>query len=392
MTIPITGQPPVPSLSEPDTFNTKALNLFTWQTGSMIDQFNNVDPNDFFDIPALTAAAAQSQNTNAIINGAFDIWQRGTTFTGSGTYSIYGADRWLNNAKNGTVTQSRQAFPFGTKLGQNTPRFFLRQSTTGHTLGSDFSLVAQRIEGVRSFAGETVTVLGWARRASGSGNVTAEIAQNFGTGGSPSGDAFAPPIKLSLTGSLEPFAATITIPSVSGKSIGTNGDDYLALNFFTSSGYAYNARTYYLGIQTIDVDLWGIHILQGTHGVEACDNYVAPRVVDELPRCQRYCYSLVPKGTPIYSRIGVVFSSGTAVSHMPVSLPQVMRKTPSLLYGGLFNLYMPGSATVDFSDFSLTLFNENGGLLQTDQVLSPTEFRQLKANGSDCYLIFDAEL
>jgi len=88
MTIPITGQPPVPSLSEPDTFNTKALNLFTWQTGSMLDQFNNVDPNDFFDIPALTAAAAQSQTKNATINGAFDIWQRGDTKTGQG----YGAD------------------------------------------------------------------------------------------------------------------------------------------------------------------------------------------------------------------------------------------------------------------------------------------------------------
>jgi hypothetical protein len=50
MTIPITGQPEVPDLSDPATFNTKALNLFTWITGSMLDQFNNVDPGDWFGV------------------------------------------------------------------------------------------------------------------------------------------------------------------------------------------------------------------------------------------------------------------------------------------------------------------------------------------------------
>jgi hypothetical protein len=66
MTIPITGQPPVPSLAEPATFNTKALNLFTWITGSMLDQFNNVDAADWFGIATQIEAEAGTDNTKIL--------------------------------------------------------------------------------------------------------------------------------------------------------------------------------------------------------------------------------------------------------------------------------------------------------------------------------------
>jgi microcystin-dependent protein len=63
MTIPITGQPPVPGLDDPATFNTKALNLLAWITGSMLDQFNAVDPNDFFALATQLQAEAGTDNT-----------------------------------------------------------------------------------------------------------------------------------------------------------------------------------------------------------------------------------------------------------------------------------------------------------------------------------------
>ena len=89
MTIPITGQPPVPGLDDPATFNTKALNLFAWITGSMLDQFNNVDPADYFDIAAITNRA------NLIINGSGRINQRayvsGAATSGANQYTL---DRW----------------------------------------------------------------------------------------------------------------------------------------------------------------------------------------------------------------------------------------------------------------------------------------------------------
>ena len=339
MTIPITGQPPVPSLSEPDTFNTKALNLFTWQTGSMLDQFNNVDPNDFFDIPALTAAAAQSQNTNAIINGTFDIWQRGTTITGEG----YGSDRWLLNSAGGVATHSRQAFPVGTNAGKNTPKYYMRVNSSGQS-GSNYVHTIHKIEDVRSFAGETVTILGWAKRSSGSGDMSVEVYQQFGAGGSTSVATFAG--KVPLTGSLEPFSAVVNVPSIVGKTIGSSGD-HVQVGFFTSAGTGLDARTDSLGIQTIGVDLWGVHILSGTHDVEACDNYVAPRVVDELPRCQRY-YQEVAASARGHAQAFGEWSVNT-VNH------STMRATPSVV--------MDGSAGREVNDYAITTYqNRDNGL------------------------------
>ena len=221
---------------------------------------------------------------NRIINGAFDFWQRGT----STTASAYLADRWINDRSGGTVTMSQQAFATGDTLGSNNPTFYLRQTVSGQSGVSDLALIAQPIESVRSYAGQTITVLGWARRSSGSGNMTAELYQFFGTGGSPSTDVSVTPQTVTLTGSWAPFAVTYAVPSISGKTLGTNNNHSLVLNFWTSAGSNRNARSNSLGIQTIGVDLWGIHIKQGTHTVAAADLYRQPELGPELARCQRY--------------------------------------------------------------------------------------------------------
>ena len=222
---------------------------------------------------------------NRIINGAFDFWQRGTSSTASGYVA---ADRWRNGGIGGTRIQSRQLFPAGFKIGSNNPTFYLRQTVSGQSAAGDAALIQQSIEGVRSYADETITVLGWARRNSGSGNVVVEGVQNFGTGGSPSSDVTAiSPTTITLTADFEPFAAALTIPSIAGKTLGTNNDRF-TINFWTSAGSDFNARANSLGIQTIGVDLWGIHIKRGVHTADATEAYRAPELGPELARCQRY--------------------------------------------------------------------------------------------------------
>jgi hypothetical protein len=98
---------------------------------------------------------------NRIINGAFDFWQRGT----STTSDAYIADRWSNSRLGGTVTASRQSFALGDTLGSNSPTFFWRQDVSGQSATSHYARAATPIEGVRSYAGQTITVLGWARRS-----------------------------------------------------------------------------------------------------------------------------------------------------------------------------------------------------------------------------------
>jgi hypothetical protein len=257
---------------------------------------------------------------NRIINGAFDFWQRGTSFT----TVVYGADRWINDLSGGTVTMSRQAFTVGDTLGSSNPTYFLRQTVSGQSGSLDLAIISQRVEGVRSYAGQTITVLGWARRSSGSGNMSVETLQSFGTGGSPSSEVFITPQTVTLTSSWATFALTFSVPSIAGKTLGTNGNDFFQLNFWTSAGSGRNARSNSLGLQTIGVDLWGVHIKVGTHTTAATDLYKQPELGPELARCQRY-YQLIA------STAGVLAgrASGTtgAIYGVPLTVP--MRGNPS---------------------------------------------------------------
>jgi len=77
--------------------------------------------------------ADQSPRGNAIINGAFDIWQRGTSFSASG----YTADRWSSDFVTGAGTISQQAFtPGAAPVTGYEGTYFLRRSVT---TGAQFS-------------------------------------------------------------------------------------------------------------------------------------------------------------------------------------------------------------------------------------------------------------
>ena len=289
---------------------------------------------------------------NRIINGAFDFWQRGTSSTASGYGS---ADRWNNGISGGTVTMSRQSFTVGDTLGTNNPTFFLRQTVSGQTLSSHLAVVAQSIEGVRSYAGQTITILGWARRSSGTGNMTLEGYQYMGSGGSPSADVSTIGVTtVTLTGSYAPFAVTMSVPSISGKTLGTNNNDYFALNFWTSAGSNFNARTNSLGLQTIGVDLWGVHIKVGTHTTAATDLYKQPELGPELARCRRY-FRLSPTGIPL--------TVNTNNTYMGVSIPfdQPMRGTPAVtqLTTSVYGITMGPNTGSDFNSTNSAIDSVN---------------------------------
>jgi hypothetical protein len=266
---------------------------------------------------------------NRIINGAFDFWQRGTSSTSSGYVA---ADRWNNLISGGTVTQSRQAFTLGDTLGTNNPTFFLRQTVSGQSLSSHLAVTRQLIEGVRSYAGQTITILGWARRSSGTGSMVVEASQFFGSGGSPSSDVLVAPQTVTLTGSWAPFAVTVAVPAITGKTLGSDGNDCFMVFFWTSAGSNFNARTNSLGLQTIGVDLWGIHIKVGTHTTAATDLYKQPEAGPEFARCQRY-YLSAPNGSAVNN------ASGT---YTGVQWPVTMRGTPSVtVSSGTLNNFTP---------------------------------------------------
>jgi hypothetical protein len=222
---------------------------------------------------------------NKLINGDFGINQRAfTTTTTSGTF---GFDRWLMSASNGTSTYSAQTFTAGAAPvagyeGIN----FARMDSTGQTLTSALTFLQQRIEDVRSFANQTITVSFWAKAASGTPKVSIETDQQFGSGGSTRVTTYGGQVTLST--SWARYSVSFAVPSVSGKTIGTGS--YLGLYLWTSAGSDFNSRTGSLGIQTATIDFWGVQIEYGSK-VTPFQTASGDSPQAELAMCQRYYYA-----------------------------------------------------------------------------------------------------
>jgi hypothetical protein len=202
---------------------------------------------------------------NKIINGDFSNWQRGTSFSSTG----YTADRWSCNFSGATGTVSRQTFTPGTApVAGYEGQFFLRLATT---VADDNSRVEQKMEDVRTFAGQTVTVSLWAK-ADSARTITLEPYQNFGSGGSA--DVVVTSQTISVTTAWTRFTKTFDIPSVAGKTIGTSSFFSLEIK------HAPNA--------TFTLDLWGVQVEAGS--VATPFTTASGSIGGELALCQRYYY------------------------------------------------------------------------------------------------------
>ena len=217
---------------------------------------------------------------NAIINGNFDIWQRGTSFTAN----EYGADRWFNGRIGTTHTVTRQPFTVGQTAVPNEPTYFSRTVVTSVAGAGNNSILVQKIEDARTFAGQQITVSFWAK-VDATKNISVELAQSFGTGGSPSADVTAiGTTKVSIGTSWQKVTVTTTVPSISGKTLGTDNNSSLNAIIWFDAGSTYNTRTATLGQQSGTFEIAQVQVEPGP---VATPFERRPQQV-ELALCQRY--------------------------------------------------------------------------------------------------------
>ena len=276
---------------------------------------------------------------NKIINGNFDIWQRGTSQATGG----YGSDdRWNNDNVGSTKTHSRQTFAPGQTDVPGNPTYFSRTTVVSSVVGAaNRVLKSQKIEGVHTFAGQTVTLSFWAK-ADASKNIAIEFAQNFGTGGSPSTVVTFGTNTSALTSSWKKFTITLAIPSISGKAIGTNNDDSLQLFFWFDAGSNFNARTNSLGQQSGTFDIAQIQLEQGGQATA----FEQRPIGTELALCQRYFYK------------SSTFSCGTTIPAMFGYSPMRGIPVPTITNLG-------GAGTVTFSYIGPSSFRYSNSEIST---------------------------
>ena len=202
---------------------------------------------------------------NRLINGNFGIWQRATIFASPASAS-YTADRWkIHYDGTGAFTVSRQAAE-----SLNTPGYALKWDQTGAVVGGSYRTLQQPIESVKTLAGKRMAI-SFKAKATGFTSLPVYISQVFGTGGAPSATVDTLVDTVTLSGTLEEHKIYVDVPTIAGKTLGSNGDDYLAVSFnLPTSG-------------TFDVTLEEVQVEEGV----VTPFEVRPPEV-ELSLCQRY--------------------------------------------------------------------------------------------------------
>ena len=153
---------------------------------------------------------------NKILNGNFDIWQRGTSFTFNSAGG-YTADRFnMSSGTGGVAVISRQTFTPGQTDVPGNPKYYMQIQHT--TDGATPANLDTRIEDVNTFSGQNATFSFYGKVSSGTAVWTPRLVQFFGTGGSATNVIMASDI--TLTTLWQRFIVTFPVPSTSGKTIG----------------------------------------------------------------------------------------------------------------------------------------------------------------------------
>jgi hypothetical protein len=282
-------------------------------------------------------------NVNPILNSAFQVWQRGTSFTG-GTATTYCADRWVAY-RNGVAgsTFSRQV----TNDTTNLPfiQYAMRVARdSGNTSTANIQLI-QSLETINSipYAGKTVTLSFYARAganfSAASSNLNILLQTGTGTDQSTA---------TGFTGALNPINAT--------QAITTTWTRYtMTAVTLSSTATQIGMQFYYTPVGTAGVndyfEITGIQLEVGS--VATPFKTYAGTIQGELAACQRYYWRST--ATSNYSVIGAGGgnATGTTTARLYIANPINMRTTPSSIdYGGALaisdgvTLYTTGSFAI----------------------------------------------
>jgi hypothetical protein len=322
---------------------------------------------------------------NKLINGDFYWNQR--NFTTSTVSSAYGHDRWQMETTGGT-TYSTQAFTPGTApVAGYEAKNYARIVTTGQTGVNALADFNQRIEDVRTLAGQTATYSFWAKASSGTPKIGLAFSQEFGTGGSSGSPAAIADKTISTTWTR--YSATFNVPSISGKTIGTGS--FLLMYLFTSAGT--NFSTYSsIGPQDATIDIWGVQLETGS--VATPFQTATGTIQGELAACQRYYYRAVA-GTGYGILAPVAYANTTTVATGNIQFPVTMRVAPTSLDYSAISFLRYADTAFNMSSVALSANNNAYCTSFTGTVSGATAGtvgRITGANDATAYLGFSAEL
>ena len=243
---------------------------------------------------------------NLIINGGFDVWQRGTSQTTSGYGS---ADRWYANSGN-TISLSKQTLTADETADLNGLTNYMRLVGTSTDGNRQFF---QRIEGLQKFAGQTLTFSFYAKAAA---SFTTSIQYGLINAGTNTYSTFD---TLEVGTTWARYSTTFTVPSMSSGYTLTNANTHLRMAFgLLEASYTF--------------DITGVQLELGP----VATDFEHRSYGEELALCQRYYQKSYSEGvnagtvttTGIYIHNGS--TDGGSNQYETIVFPVTMRASPTI--------------------------------------------------------------
>ncbi|MCL4482640.1 MAG: hypothetical protein M1445_08515 [Bacteroidetes bacterium] len=367
---------------------------------SDIVQFGDADLAGFQN--NLPYADLASMARQALINGNFDVWQRGTTLTAGSAVEQFLADRWKSRfnadagGTNPTIVISRQTLTSG-DIPNAFYHFRIAPNGAGSSFGADsFGAFYQNIEhGVRLLCGASkkVTVSFYARSSIANKRLGVYLQMQYGSGGTPSAGEVINGTNWTLTSSWVKYTYTFTTNTLASKTFGTANDDYLQVGFPVQWNTTYKGRS---GSSTNE-DYGG----NGTIDIAQVQLCIGPTALpfqpksyeDELRACRRF-YQRFDSSLNAYTFFGAgaVLNSttiGTIIIHHPVR----MRAVPTLPDVSAANTFTVRQAVL--TAIALDIGGQDVSDLQITVASGLTAYQGLTLyanNSTAAYLGFSAEL
>ena len=268
---------------------------------------------------AWATASAGSTNVagkNGCINGGFDVWQRGTSFTAA---SVYTADRWFSDGGTGRTfsqistsdTTNLPTLPLGLRMQRN----------SGQTWTGAFGVISS-FENLQSqpFLGQTVTLSFWARKGANY-SATSDlftVKLYAGTGTNQRRD-----FSNAFTGETQPISSSATLTSswqrfTFSATVGATMTQVAIGLYYSATGTA-GANDY--------ADITGVQLEVAASATAFSRN--SSSYQGELAACQRYYWRNTTGAA--YGRMAWGMADTTTTVYLTVNNPVPMRVIPTSL-------------------------------------------------------------
>jgi hypothetical protein len=318
----------------------------------------------------------QAAGKNIIINGGFDIWQRGTSSAGTGYVT---ADRWNFDSANATKSQQTTGAPSGS-------RYILRNAFT--SASGAYSTAIQYIETaqVAQVWGQTITVSVKLRRSSGMASNLSFFMQKNATAdaGPPNGGW-----------------TTVSTTTVTNASMptGTGVTDWFTATITTTIPNDGTANSIRVLVATStepgNSSYWEMAQCQLEIGSVATQFTRAGGTIQgELAACQRYYYRQTSSS---YTAFGSGNAGSTTLVKAFCQLPVSMRVKPSAVDFSTLALYDNATIVTGVTTLAIDANLSSPNVVNVDVTGATglTQYRNywLVANASTSgYVGFSAEL